>query len=195
MSSEYERDIDALKMHGESHQYATREAQQADPALAYPVALRSDGRLGTSHNNSLRASMMQNMQHTHGNRAVQRSIHRDIHPEPPVTVQRDIWDLFKGGSVGDWQIKPPTWSGETDDRYDHPENQRRAEQKEADERGYSPTPNEWWKPPQYDPKAPLPWLPKIREKEQEAPIIIPPKPPDERGDYPIPPWPDEEIPA
>jgi hypothetical protein len=130
---------------------------------------------------AVREGAMLALQRSHGNHATLRS------------VQRDIWDLFKGGSVGDWQIKPPTWSGETDDRYDHPENQRRAEQKEADERGYSPTPEEWWKPKTFDPKAPLPWMPKIKEQEPVEPIIIPPKPPDEKGDYPIPPWPDEEV--
>jgi hypothetical protein len=117
-----------------------------------------------------------------------------LHTESPTSVQRDIFDWFsKGWEAGDWQIKPPTWKGETDDRYDTPENQRRAEQKEADERGYSPTPNEWWKPKEYDPNAPLPWLPKIKEMEPVEPIIVPPKPPDEKGDYPIPPWPDEEV--
>jgi|SRR5687768_16892175 len=129
---------------------------------------------------SMRAGAVLSLQRSHGNRAALRS------------VQRDIWDLLKGGKAGDWEIKPPTWKGETDDKYDTPENRRRAEQQEADERGYSPTPNEWWKEKPYDPKAPLPWMPKIKEKEPVEPIIIPPKPPDEKGDYPIPPWPEDE---
>ena len=181
MSSEQSHYSDEDKRHSErSEGELNGERTLAEESSPLPLHLSAHNEKCRG-NSSRRAGAMLALQRSVGNRAALRS------------VQRDIWDLLNGGTVGDWQIKPPTWKGETDDKYDTPENQRRAEQKEADERGYSPTPNEWWKPKPYDPNAPLPWMPKIKEMEPEPPIIIPPKPPDEKGDYPIPPWPDEEA--
>jgi hypothetical protein len=102
-------------------------------------------------------------------------------------------DLFDGLQVGDWKILPPTFKGSTDDRYDTPENRRRAEMKDQDKRSNDPSPPKWWETPKYDPSAPLPWMPKI-DQPQQGPMPLPPIPqvPDDRGDYPVPPQLDDE---
>ena len=112
-----------------------------------------------------------------------------------LSVQRDLWDtLKKWGSDGvplgkDWNLKPKPES-ETDDRYDTPENRRRAEAKEAEERGEQPTPPKWWEP-KPPPSAPDPnnkWDPMNWPQKQKSPEFELPPAPDRppKGDFPLP---------
>lgn len=168
---------------------STSDLEAEEPVLSYTPYILGDSRIGAKGNAPVRADMMQRAQQTHGNRAVQRFLNNSA--SAPRSIQRDIFD---GLGIGDWKILPPTPKTETDDTYDDAEKQRREQRKIEDERGKSATPEEWWKPkPAPDLKAPPPWMPKIKVKEQgESDTPIPPKGPDERGDYPIPPWPEGE---
>jgi hypothetical protein len=69
-------------------------------------------------------------------------------------IQRSPDDLLNW-KWKDWVFKP-TPKTSTDDRYDTPENRRRTELKEADQRSNDPTPPKWWesKKPD-DPKPPV----------------------------------------
>jgi len=104
-----------------------------------------------------------------------------VHTASGPTIARDLLD---GLTIGDWKFKP-TVTGSTDDRYDTPENKRRAEMKDADARSNDPTPPKWWEKPKYDPSAPLPWMPKMTPTQPDT-TVPPLQSPDEGpGDYPM----------
>ncbi|MGA7953501.1 MAG: hypothetical protein WCA07_08265 [Gloeobacterales cyanobacterium] len=67
----------------------------------------------------------------------------------PDEDELEINDAGLGVTVGDWQFGVAP-KGSTDDRYDTPENRRRAEQQEEDKREAQRRgeqgPEEWWKP-------------------------------------------------
>lgn len=194
MSDSYDRESDERKSRERLDSQERVSLQDgATQEAAVPGAPYSSKMLDTSQkrgrgNTSTHNALMQRAQRTHGNRAVQRFLTGAT--SAPLSIQRDIFD---GLGIGDWKILPPSPKTETDDSQDNAENQRREQRKVEDERGKSATPEEWWKPkPQPDLKAPPPWMPKVRIKEPPGEIDIPPKGPDERGDYPIPPWPEDE---
>ncbi len=98
----------------------------------------------------------------------------EVKPSAGPAVARDWLDdmkkkVDKWTTFGDYKVTPAVPS-ETSDEYDHPENRRREEQKRADERGESPTPNKPWETPPLKP-APIPqgldWDKKQKEKEQK----------------------------
>jgi hypothetical protein len=68
---------------------------------SYALTLRSASGLNSSTNSSVRASLMHDMQRTHGNRAVQRSIQR---PSIPVQREPTLQELEKQSKQahGDW---------------------------------------------------------------------------------------------
>jgi hypothetical protein len=99
------------------------------------------------------------------------------------TVQREEDEsILPSWTIGDWNIGPPKPAMSTDDRYDTPQNQDRAEQNDADARSNDPNPYEWWKPQQ--PGEPGPLLP----TNESSPVQneLPPPEPEQPGDYPYP---------
>jgi hypothetical protein len=125
------------------------------------------------------------LQQTHGNRAVQRMIRGGAigTARSGQAVPRAPDDLLPEWRIGDWRILPPKPTMETDERLDTEQNRRRAEQQEADERGYSPNPYEWWKPK--PPKQPGPPWPAPRQPGSLEDVLPPPEP-QQPGDYPSP---------
>jgi hypothetical protein len=125
------------------------------------------------------------LQQAYGNRAVQRMMRGATTGTSPAAraVPHAPGDLWPDWRIGDYKILPPKPTTETDDRYDTEQNRRRAEQQEADERGNSPTPNEWWKPK--PPKQPGPAWPAPRQPGSVEEVWPRPEPL-QPGDYPSP---------
>src|SRR5688572_19886216 len=80
-----------------SDQQSTQESPigMLNPGPSFSRSISSARGLGSSANSSVRASAMHSMHRTHGNRAVQRAVQRQVASEE-VPVQR-FWD-----SVSDW---------------------------------------------------------------------------------------------
>ena len=74
-------------------QHALGAQASADSALLYSPSLLSSDSLSERGNSPLRAATMQGMQQTHGNRAVQRFVQRQVSSES-VQVQRFLGDLM-----------------------------------------------------------------------------------------------------
>ncbi len=74
--SDGHRRIQSVEHQIEREADAGRATEPADVAPAYSAALLGDSRLKTRGNGPVQASVMQGMQRTHGNRAVQRLLQR-----------------------------------------------------------------------------------------------------------------------
>jgi uncharacterized protein DUF4157 len=124
-------------------------------------------------------------------------------------VHRSPDDFLPKLTWRDWVFAPPAPKGSSDDRYDTPENRRRAEEKEASERSGDQQPNEWWKPKRPTmPRRPADcpeerWNPfwstccaagtrkdptssNCISSDSVRPVRLPPLPPSEKGDFPPP---------
>jgi hypothetical protein len=161
--------------------------------IADPAASRLASRSGRGPGPEAIAALRR-LHQTRGNRAVQRLVRREV---PAAPLQRD--GILPEWTIGDWRILPPKPTFSTSDKYDSPQNQARAEQREADERSGDQMPDEWkwWQRPPFGtpgPLAPLaptqpgadipgPLLP-LKTDEPEEPPGLPPLDPEEIRDYP-----------
>jgi hypothetical protein len=95
----------------------------------------------------------------------------------PDEDELDINDAGLGVTVGDWQLGV-TPKGSTDDRYDNPQNRRRAEQKDEDKREAQRRgeqgPPEWWKP---SPSPAIPEDDSVMRSIRKAQEQLNPQPP------------------
>ena len=107
MSEEYSYGMDDQRArpssieHASEHEYRTKGPGDEGPNLSATSLMLRDLRLGGHANSQVRATVIQRMQQTHGNRAVQRFIQRkavaqsEVLPESePLRVQRFLDELI-----------------------------------------------------------------------------------------------------
>jgi hypothetical protein len=113
-----------------------------------------------------------------------------VQAEADASIGRDVFDWLKKASegvrIGDYKVLPPTPKTSTDDRYDTPENRRRAEMQDENERGGGKYPSPLTDPKPADSYDPYqdPFL-NPRRPQGPLPPLPAPEPP-APGDYPIP---------